>query len=63
MLKNDKSPRYVQYVFPTLRQIWNTVPWDVIAGTEPQSKQFRIPKVNKRRELYLWNFGFFGSWI
>jgi integrase len=53
MLDAELSPRSLQYVFATFRQIWNMAKRDGIITTESPSKQVKLPKVNNERLRFL----------
>lgn len=53
LLEKRKSPRTVQYVFATFRQVWNMARRDGLVSRESPTKQVKIPKVDNRRMRFL----------
>jgi integrase len=48
-----KSPRTIQYVFATFRQIWNMAKAAKIVSDESPTKSVKLPKINNTRERFL----------
>lgn len=53
MLDAVKSPRTIQYVFATFRQIWNMAKAAKIVTDESPTKSVKLPKINNTRERFL----------
>ena len=53
MLEAGRSPRSLQYVFATFRQIWNMAKRDGLVSDESPSKQVKLPKINNERLRFL----------
>ena len=53
MLDAELSPRSLQYVFATFRQIWNMAKRDGLVSIESPSKQVKLPKINNERLRFL----------
>lgn len=53
MLDAERSPRSLQYVFATFRQIWNMAKRDGLVSAESPSKQVKLPKINNERLRFL----------
>ena len=53
LLDQNKSPRTIQYVMATFRQVWNLARRDnYVAGDSP-SKKVSIPRIDNKRERFL----------
>lgn len=48
-----KSPRTIQYVFATFRQIWNMAKASKIVSEDSPSKSVKLPKINNERCRFL----------
>jgi integrase len=53
MLEAKKAPRTVQYVFATIRQVWNMARRDGFIERESPTKQVRLPKIDNKRLRFL----------
>jgi len=53
LLDAERSPRTVQYVFATFRQVWNMARRDGFVVEESPSKRIRLPKVDNKRVRFL----------
>lgn len=53
MLEAGKAPRTLQYVFATIRQIWNMARRDGFVERESPTKQVRLPKIDNERMRFL----------
>ena len=53
LLDADKSPRTVQHVFATIRQVWNHARRDSLVVGESPTKQVKVPKFDNRRQRFL----------
>ena len=53
MLDSKLSPRSIQYVFATFRQIWNMARRDRLVDTESPTKQVKLPKISNERLRFL----------
>jgi integrase len=51
--KNKKSPRTVQYVFATFRQVWNMARRDGLVIEESPTKKVKIPKFDNKRQRFM----------
>ena len=52
-IRGGKSPRTVQYIFATIRQIWNMARRDGLVMGDSPTKQVKIPKFDNRRIRFL----------
>lgn len=53
MLDAGRSPRSIQYVFATFRQVWNMAKRDKIVQAESPTKSVTLPRVSNQRERFL----------
>lgn len=53
MLDAGKSPRYVQYVMATTRQVWNAARRDGLVSGDSPTRSVKIPKFDNRRQRFL----------
>src|SRR5664280_899441 len=53
MLDAEKSPRYIQYVMATARQVWNTARRDGLITGDSPTRSVKIPKFDNRRQRFL----------
>lgn len=53
MQKAKKSPRTIQYVFATFRQIWNMARRDKVVSDDSPTKEVKLAKVANERDRYL----------
>lgn len=53
MLDAGRSPRTIQYVFATFRQIWNMAKRDGLVHAESPTKQVKLPKIDNKRIRFL----------
>lgn len=53
LLDDRKSPRTIQYVFATFRQIWNMARRDGLVINETPTKKVRLPKIDNERVRFL----------
>ncbi|HPC02527.1 MAG TPA: tyrosine-type recombinase/integrase [Syntrophales bacterium] len=53
VLDAGKTPRTLQYVFATIRQVWNRARRDGLVEGESPTRQVRIPKFDNRRVRFL----------
>ncbi len=53
MLDAKKSPRYIQYVMATARQIWNTARGDKLVSGDSPTRSVKIQKFDNRRQRFL----------
>jgi integrase len=53
LLDDHKSPRTVQYVFATFRQVWNMAKRDGLVIEESPTKKVKIPKSDNKRQRFL----------
>ena len=53
MLEAEKSPRYIQYVMATARQIWNCARRDGFVSGDSPTKIVKIQKFDNRRQRFL----------
>ncbi len=53
MLDAEKSPRMVQYVLATVRQVWNTARNHGIVVADSPTKPVKIPKIDNKRYRFL----------
>jgi integrase len=53
MLDAGKSPRYVQYVMATARQVWNAARRDGLVNVDSPTRSVKIPKFDNRRQRFL----------
>ena len=51
--RDFKSPRTIQYVFATFRQIWNMARRDKIVSGDSPTRSVKLPKVDNKRDRYL----------
>ncbi len=49
MLSAERSPRSIEYVMATFRQVWNMARRDSVVDRESPSKQVKRPKINNKR--------------
>lgn len=53
LLEKDKSPRTVQYVFATFRQVWNMARRDGLVTEDSPSKKVKISRFDNKRQRFL----------
>ena len=53
MINAGRSPRTIQYVFATLRQVWNMAKRDGLVDSESPTKQVKLPKIENQRIRFL----------
>jgi site-specific recombinase XerD len=53
ILADGKSPRSLQYVFATIRQVWNMARRDGLISGDSPTKQVKIPKIDNKRIRFL----------
>jgi integrase len=53
ILTDGKSPRSLQYVFATIRQIWNMARRDGLINGDSPTKQVKVPKIDNKRIRFL----------
>lgn len=53
MLDAGRSPRMIQYVFATFRQVWNQGRRDGLVIMDSPSKQVKLPRINNKRTRFL----------
>jgi len=53
ILTAEKTPRTLQYVFATIRQVWNMARRDGLVISDSPTKQVKIPKVDNKRVRFL----------
>jgi site-specific recombinase XerD len=53
MLDAGRSPRTIQYVFATFRQVWNMARRDGFVHSESPTKQVKLPKIDNKRIRFL----------
>jgi len=51
--KDKKSPRTIQYIFATFRQVWNMAKRDGLVIEESPSKKVKIPKFDNKRQRFM----------
>jgi len=49
MLNAGRAPRTIEYVFATVRQVWNMARRDKIVDTESPTREVQLPKISNRR--------------
>lgn len=53
LLDDGKSPRTIQYVFATVRQVWNMARRDGLVNGDSPTKNVKIPKIDNKRVRFL----------
>lgn len=53
MLDANKSPRYIQYVMATARQVWNSARRDGLVIGDSPTRSVKVPKFDNRRQRFL----------
>ncbi len=53
ILTEGMSPRSLQYVFATIRQVWNMARRDGLVNGDSPTKQVKIPKIDNKRIRFL----------
>jgi len=53
MIDANKAPRTIQYVFATIRQVWNMAKRDGLVGKESPTKSVKLPKISNARLRFL----------
>ncbi len=53
LLDKGKSPRTVQYVFATFRQVWNMARRDGLVVDDSPTKKVKVPKFDNKRQRFL----------
>ncbi|MDQ5988653.1 MAG: Tyrosine recombinase XerC [Syntrophus sp. SKADARSKE-3] len=53
MLEARKSPRYIQYVMATARQVWNAARKDGLVNGDSPTRSVKVPKFDNRRQRFL----------
>jgi len=53
ILDAGKTPRTLQYVFATIRQVWNMARRDGLVTGDSPTKQVKIPKIDNKRIRFL----------
>ena len=53
MLDAGKSPRTIEYVFSTLRVVWNAAKRHGLTATDSPTKEVKLPRVDNERQRYL----------
>ncbi len=53
MLDAGKAPRTIEYVFATIRQIWNMAKRDGLVEIESPTKKVKLPKISNARLRFL----------
>lgn len=53
IIDGGKSPRTLQYVFATVRQVWNMARRDGLVTGDSPTKQVKVPKIDNRRVRFL----------
>lgn len=53
ILTAEKAPRTLQYVFATVRQVWNMARLDGFVTSDSPTKQVKVPKIDNRRVRFL----------
>lgn len=53
MLTAEMTPRTIQYVFATIRQVWNMAKRDGLVNTDSPTKQVKVPKIDNKRLRFL----------
>lgn len=53
LFDGGKSPRTIQYIFATIRQIWNMARRDALVMCDSPTKQVKVPKFDNRRTRFL----------
>jgi integrase len=53
LLDDHKSPRTVQYVFATFRQVWNMARRDGLITDDSPTKQVKTPKFDNKRQRFM----------
>lgn len=51
--KKGRSPRMIQYVFATFRQVWNQGRKDGLVNEDSPSKQIKLPRIDNKRTRFL----------
>jgi integrase len=53
LLNEKKSPRTVQYIMATFRQVWNMARRDGIVSGDSPTRSVKLPEIDNKRERYL----------
>lgn len=53
LLDSEKSPRLVQYVLATIRQVWNQARRDRFVTGDSPTREVKLPKFDNRRQRFL----------
>lgn len=53
VLDAGRTPRSLQYIFATIRQVWNMAKRDGLVTDDSPTKQVKIPKIDNRRVRFL----------
>jgi len=53
LLEAKKSPRTLQYVMATFRQVWNMARRDGLVASDSPTRSVKLPKVDNKRERFL----------
>ena len=53
LLKAGRSPRTIQYVMATVRQVWNMARRDGLVSNDSPTKGVKVPKFDNRRQRFL----------
>ena len=53
LLDENKSPRTVQYIFATIRQVWNMAKRDGLINDDSPTKKVKIPKYDNKRQRFM----------
>jgi site-specific recombinase XerD len=55
LLDQSKSPRTIQYVMATFRQVWNMARRDGLVVIDSPTRSVKLPKVDNKRDRFLTN--------